>query len=256
MANRRIPVALLATALLGGGVSALIGTANAAACPSFADAKGDEVGKVPVAGTAIAQAKDPHLDIVSASVSSDAASLTGHVTVAKLAATPAHHIGDFFEYGFKSGNGKTVRIYAQRYRDPINTPLDALPKANYWRTGAVVNGDDSYLPLTTKYDTAANTVSLTAKLADLDKLVGAPTAGTTITTLTAATQGDEIAVQFAYDTAAAPAALAYKVGTACTPASGGAPSPGPTEEEEGSPEPEESPTEEESPEPSESPTGE
>ncbi|MCA1825100.1 MAG: hypothetical protein LC640_12780 [Frankia sp.] len=236
----------------------MLGTAQAADCPSFTDAKGDSIGQIPVANQAVPVLTDPALDIVLGSVTSDSTTLTGLVKVDKAAATPAFAPGNYFEFGFKTANGKTVQIFSERYPEPVNGAVRQLPSELFVFEGIKVNGDNGVYPVTAKTDTATNTISLSVKLADLDKAVGAATAGTTLTAFTAATQGAYVAANSNYDSAKAPDALSYRVGAVCTPAAGAAPEPSaaPSEEpsEEPSAEPSESPTEEPSGEPSESST--
>jgi hypothetical protein len=165
--NRRLIVGATSGALLLGivGFVPLLGSASAAGCPTWTDEKGDAVWHDPIAGQAdpTGASADAQMDIVSSTLSIEADSLVGTITTDGLS-DGFTDIGDEFGFDF-TVNGAEINLYADR--DPSGESAGMIPSA----------------PATATYDVAKKTVTIKAKLSDLDVSVGSATAGKTISAI-------------------------------------------------------------------------
>jgi len=206
--SRRLLVGGTSAALLLGvvGFVPLLGSASAAGCPSWTDPKGDAAWHDPLAGQAdpSGNSYDAQMDIVASSLSVVGDSLVATITTEGLS-EDFSDAGDEFGVDF-TVNGVEVNLYSDR--DPSGTVAGIVPAG----------------PATSTYDVAKKTVTIKAKLSDLDKSVGSATAGKTISALSSYSSnqlfGERPVVQ--YDESATPATLA--VAADCGGAAGPAPS--------------------------------
>jgi hypothetical protein len=217
MSRRALGTVAITGALLAIASVPFLGSAQAAACPSWTDPAGDAA---PFALPFIGAAGDAGLDIVGASITNTAGDVTGIVKVKTLGATKA---GDRFAVQVNAG-GQNLLLYAIR-------PASGAP------TAGVQNLTDSTAAkgaASAVFDTAASTVAITAKQGELDKAAGRSVAGAVATAASATTQiqaNDQAPVP--YDGAPAPANTTVKLGTACgdgggDPGPSGSPTPTPT----------------------------
>lgn len=176
--------ALAATLVVGGFVPALLGGASAAAgCPSWTDPKGDSnTGQL---GNQTGQQGDANLDIVGASLTVSADSITAVIKSDKLNATASDQ-GDEFHVLFTVG-GKDLSIYSDR----AGSELGSGPKMPVGDDVGFYNVTDKKKAsgkATSVYDVKASTVTITGKIADLATLAGVPVAGKPITKISAESQ--------------------------------------------------------------------
>ena len=213
---RRLLVGLTSAALLGGvvGVVPLLGTASAAGCASWTDAKGDAMWHDPLAGEAdpTGQTADAQMDIVSSTLGVVGDSIVGTITTDGLS-DGFSDFGDEFGFNF-TVNGKEINMFADR--DPSGESAGLIPTA----------------PATATYDVAKKTVTIKAKLTDLNTSAGGATAGKPVTAVSSYSSNQLLAefVLVQYDDSATP--TTFTVGDACggggTPAPTGTTSPSPT----------------------------
>jgi hypothetical protein len=214
MSRRALGATLLAAGLLTSGLVPLLGSAGAAACPSWTDKAGDaSTFQAGLPGTAT-----DNLDIVAVSVGSTATDLVATVTLKKLAAT-ASDAGDEFNVQFTVA-GQTLLMFADRSTVPLSSGA------------GVLNVNDNAPPIgtaTATYDVAKSVVTITAKIAQVDAAAATATTGKPATKMSAATIDQ--AGQFTllpYDSALAATDATFTVGTACGSGGGGDPTPTPT----------------------------
>jgi hypothetical protein len=210
--RRAIVGAVLATALVGGGVIPLL-AAHADDCHALVDPKGDS--KLAPQGQTVDQ--DPNMDILSIDHAIVGDRFVSTIKVADLTASPANSPGDEFDAGY-TVNGKDINAYVTRY-DPsqIGTAADAGGNGFYQNALQVGGTEQAGIEVTAKYDEKAETVAISYKLADVEKAVGAPLAGATLTKLTGSAKAAWVAASFTYDTAAG--TTPYVLGT-CDAAGG------------------------------------
>jgi hypothetical protein len=213
---RRLIVGLTSAALLGGvvGVVPLLGSAAAAGCASWTDAKGDAMWHDPLAGQAdpTGASADAQMDIVSSTLGVVGDSLVGTITTDGLS-DGFSDFGDEFGFDF-TVNGKEINMFADR--DPSGESAGLLPTAE----------------ATATYDVAKKTVTIKAKLTELDKSVGSATAGKTISAVSSYSSNQLLAqfVLVEYDRSETPGTLTVSpdCGGGGTPAPTGTTSPSPS----------------------------
>lgn len=214
--SRRLLVGGTSTALLLGvvGFVPLLGSAAAAGCPTWTDPTGDAVWHEPLAGQAdpTGATADAQMDIVASSLSVVGDSLVATITTDGLT-DGFSDVGDEFGVDF-TVNGVEVNLYSDR--DPSGTTAGLIPSG----------------PATSTYDVAKKTVTIKAKLSDLDKSVGSATAGKTISGISSYTS-NQLFAQVAlirYDDSATPATLVVAEcgGAAPAPTGSGTPTPTPS----------------------------
>jgi hypothetical protein len=221
---RRVVVGATSAALVAGAVGfiPLLGSASAASCAAWTDPKGDSVWHDPIAGQAdpTGASADSQMDIVSSTLSVVGDSLVGTITTDGLT-DGFTDMGDEFGFDF-TVNGKAINLFSDR--DPTGTTAGLLPAA----------------PATSAYDVAKKTVTLKAKLSDLDKAVGSATAGKSLSGISSYSS-NQLAAQFVlinYDRSETTATVLVSPG--CGGDAGPAPTGNPTPS--GSPSPTPSPT--------------
>src|SRR5688500_15999691 len=112
--RRSLALSTVVAALVAGAMP-FLGTASAAPCPEWVDAKGDSsTGQGPNPGGV---ASDANLDIIKASLTVSAATVTATITSDKLNATSSD-AGDEFRITFMVGD-KEIQLYSQRHYAPV-----------------------------------------------------------------------------------------------------------------------------------------
>ena len=209
MSRRSLGASLIAAGLLVGGLVPLLGSAHAAACPSWTDARGD-ASTAEFPPTAIATGSD-NLDVVGATLSTPNGALTAAIQVAALNSLP-EDMGDEFALNFTLG-GKSMLVYSDRDA--------AFVSAGILNSTADLTGDGS-----ATYDTAKDVVTITVPAAEVDKALGSAAAGKVATGLHVSTWNQLVGLPLvSYDQAAAPAGTTFAIGSACGSGSGPAPTP-------------------------------
>lgn len=224
--RRSLAVSTVVAALLAGAVP-FLGTASAAPCPEWTDAKDDSsTGQLPDPAGVL---YDGNLDITKASLAVNASTVTATITSASLG-DAASDAGDEFRITFMVGD-KELQIYSQRHRVPVSGG------AGFYN----VTDDVLVSGAAATYDAKASTVTIVGKTADLAKALGSPLAGKSTTKMVAETLDQTGGLtMFYYDDAPTPdgttisfdagcgsAAPAPKPTPAPPPAPGPAPSPAP-----------------------------
>jgi hypothetical protein len=222
MSSSRVPRravlgAAVSASLVAGGLSIAL-AADAPGCATFADAKGDS--RPEAVPNAPAQTAEDGLDLTAVTFDTAEDKLRATVKVVDLGAAPEYSAGDAFYARFKHG-GKAIEVYAYRYNP---TQIGTVLALDAPQVGLRVAGKTVPSKAAAAYDTKTETVVLTVPLADLEKGAAAPTAGASLTELSAEAAGDDIVLAEPWDTAAAPKDMAYAIGGVCGDA-GGAPAP-------------------------------
>jgi hypothetical protein len=209
MSRRALGASVVAAGLLAGGLVPLLGTASAAACPTWTDTKGDaNMGEFPP--TAVATKSD-NLDIVGVTVSTTNGALTAAVQVAALNAMPTD-MGDEYAVNFTLG-GKAMLLYADR-------------DLAFTDAGLFNSTDDTSGTGSVTYDTTKDVVTISVPAAEVDKALGSAAAGKVATAFHGSTWNQFQALPvLSYDQAPAPAGTSFAIGSAC---SAGGPAPTPT----------------------------
>jgi hypothetical protein len=230
--RRTIVGAVLATALIGGGIVAAFAADAPAtgACPSWTDPKGDASTQQQGAP----QTGDTNLDITAATFSVVGDAIVASITTDNLSGdaessnmiTGGSDAGDEFRFEFTVG-GKAVQMY-----------FDRLPTSDFGTNSGFApnpggNPNDPSGTAEGKVDIKAKTVTITGKLSELAKVVGKPTAGLEVTALSAWTS-DTLLGQpvFDYDDAATKSKVTLVDGCG-----GGAAAPAPSASASATPEP-------------------
>lgn len=203
--RRAVVGAVLAASIVGGGlIAAFADDVVAGPCPVWTDPKGDATTGQEPTGTLT----DDQMDIVSASLANDGANVVATIGDVALGDT-ASDFGDEFHINFTIG-GKELQAYADRggsLGDPLTSPVGF--DAGFYNITDDVSG-----AATAKYDTKANTVTITGTVAELSKALGADAAGKEATAIVAETQDYLPNVGgFVYDDAATKAT--FTVGADC-----------------------------------------
>jgi hypothetical protein len=203
--RRAIVGAALAVSLVGGGlIAAFADDAPAGACPSWTDPAGDATTGQEPTGTFT----DDQMDIISASLANDGANVVATIGDVKLGDT-ASDFGDEFHINFTIG-GKELQAYADRggsAGDPLTSPVG-------FGAGFTSITDGTSGEATAKYDTKANTVTITGTVAELSKALGSDATGKVATAIVAETQDYIPQVGgFVYDDAASKGT--FTVGADC-----------------------------------------
>ena len=225
--RRTLAVSAVAAVLAAAAVP-FLGTASAAPCPSWVDAKDDSsTGQLPDPAGVL---YDGNLDITSAALAVNPANVTATITSAGLGEA-ASDAGDEFRVTFMVGD-KEMQLYSQRHRAPVNGG------AGFYN----VTDDVLVTGAAATYDVKSKTVTIVGKTADLIKALGSPIAGKSATGLVAETLDQSGGLtMFFYDEAPAPAGLAIPLEAGCGSA-GPAPTPTPTPAPTTSPGPTPGPT--------------
>ena len=223
--RRALLGAVLAASLATAGLTAI---AAEAPCTTFTDPAGDSrPADVPGAPE---QSGEPTLDLTGVTFETVGTDLSVSLYVSKLNAAPEYSLGDAFKAFFTHG-GKAVELYAYRYNP---TDIGDAASVLYDQSGMDVNGDAATTTMKVTYDAKANRVGFLLPLADLEKATKAPTAGASLSALSAEAAGDNLLFAEPWDTATAAKDLTYAVGSACggkaapVPAKPAAPSPAPS----------------------------
>lgn len=247
LASRRAAATVGAASVVAAvGLTALVGTANADACPAWTDPKGDAT----TGQEGIPNTEDAQMDITAASLGTVGDSLVATVTTDGLGGSSSD-AGDEFGVRFTVA-GQTIVAFADRIA-PGGAPGP--------RSAGFLNetSDTSIGAATATYDVAKKTVTITGKLTALATTAGKPVVGQVATGLEAYTATLVYVFPFVpYDDA--PTKLTTTIGTACE-LGGAAPAPAPTgtatttagPSASGSPSP--SPSGSPSPSPSSTPSG-
>jgi hypothetical protein len=230
--RRAIVGAVLATALIGGGiVAAFADEAPAAgACPAWTDPKGDASTQQ----LGLPQTGDTNLDITAASFAVVDDAIVASITTDALSGdaessnivTGGSDAGDEFRFEF-TVDGKAVQMY-----------FDRLPTSDFGTNSGFApnpggNPNDPSGTATGKVDIKAKTVTITGKLSELAKVVGKPTAGLEVTALSAWTSDTALGQPvFDYDDAASKEKVTLVNGCG-----GGAAAPAPSASASATPEP-------------------
>jgi hypothetical protein len=215
MSRRLLGTAAISGILLAAVTVPFLGSAHAAGCPSWTDPGGDAI---PFA-LPLPAGNEPGLDILAASLGTVGTDVVATVKVATLSSSFSS-VGDRFAVSFAVG---TTNLRLAVTRDAANGTKPAVQNTTNSTAPAGV--------ATANFSTATNTVTITAKLAEVDKAAGKPTAGlaATVTSATAEGQADAQA-SIAYDTARPATGTTYTIGASCggDPGPSGTPTPTPT----------------------------
>ncbi|MCU1673384.1 MAG: hypothetical protein JWN77_1497 [Frankiales bacterium] len=224
--RRALVGAVLATSLVGAGVTAFAADGTGSGCPAWTDPKGDAT----TGGEPTGLASDANLDIVAATAATTATDVVVTVTTDALNAG-ASDAGDEFGLDLTVA-GADLFIAADREVDDSSS----AHVGNY--------GDPTVSePAKAVFDVKSKTVTITAPLASLKAAAGADVSGKPATALSAYTSN---IVPFAdmglflYDNAATKAALT--LGTDCAGGTGAAPAPAESASPSASPSPSSSPS--------------
>jgi hypothetical protein len=256
--SRRVVAAVASSALVVGGVVVAATASAASACPTYTDVAGDAA----VQGNPLLTEKDTDIVEVSHSVDAGIFSTTMKLT-ALDALGPNSSNGDTFSASF-SVAGKKVVMAAYR---------DFTPGAAADNNALMIDAVDATVPMTTKYDVTASTVTMSVTTADLAKAVGSPLDGLPFTAMSALTgywtdtrPATKHGSTMTNDTAAQTANSSYVFGGSCsgeaapttagsaTPTASASASPTPTATSSASPTPTASATPTGSPTPTPTPT--
>jgi hypothetical protein len=195
--SRRLALSCLTSALLLTAALPLVGTASAAACPTWADDAGD------AAADPTGTATDGSVDITKVLVEQSSKELRATFTVPELSGANAYTPGDRFQLTM-TANDTAVTVVADR------------DDAGYGdRTGVQV-GSTVYRGGHVKYDVDNHQVVLTMPYTVFDTALGKPFKGMQLKTLEGAVRISfgPLASNF-FDKAPAPATLALTAGTVC-----------------------------------------
>jgi hypothetical protein len=177
--RRALVGAVLAASVIGGGlVAAFADDAPAGACPTWTDPAGDATTGQEPTGTFT----DDQMDILSASLANDGANVVATIGDVKMGDT-ASDFGDEFHINFTI-DGKQLRAYADRggsAGDPLTSPVG-------FGAGFTSITDGTSGAATAKYDTKANTVTITGTVVELSKALGADATGKVATAIVAETR--------------------------------------------------------------------
>jgi hypothetical protein len=236
LARRRALAASAALALGTAGLTALVGTASAAGCASWTDPKGDATTAQEPSGVA----SDAQMDITAASLRTVGDSLVAAITTDGLS-NSASDAGDRYRVRFTVG-GQAVTMVVDRIAPPLVGDVDV-----YARTTGVATGE-----ATAAFDAKTKTVTITAKLSEVDKSAGKKVAGQAASALSAETATHVAnALSVLYDAAATTSTLL--IGDTCDGSA--APAPAPTASASTAPSPSASPSASPTSSPSPSATG-
>ena len=222
--RRAVVGAVLATALLGGGlVAAFADDAPPGGCPAWTDEKGDSTtGQEPTG-----QATDANLDIVAATATTTADKVIVTITTDGMSAG-ASDAGDEFGLDLTIGDADLFIAADRQVDDSTTAHVGSYADPTIFEDAVAA------------FDVKAKTVTITAPVASLKAAAGADVAGKPATALSAYTAN---AIPFAefgflvYDQADTKATLA--IGSDCA---GGGAAPAPSASASASPEPSASPS--------------
>jgi hypothetical protein len=183
--RRAIVGTVLATALMGGGLVAAFAGDEAgglglptAGCNTVADAKGDgSTGSQE--GLPGGAPNDPDLDITGVVFGSSPTAITSVIRVDKLGSAPSPGVGHYWIVDF-SAAGKAVEFASNRLMEPLQTVYSQALLPDVVRIGG---STDKTIKLTATYDTKNSLIILSADRPALEKVLGAPLAGTSLTKL-------------------------------------------------------------------------
>jgi hypothetical protein len=183
--RRAIVGTVLATALMGGGLVAAFAGDEAgglglptAGCNTVADAKGDgSTGSQE--GLPGGAPNDPDLDITGVVFGSSPTAITSVIRVDKLGSAPSPGVGHYWIVDF-SAAGKAVEFASNRLVEPLQTVYSQALLPDVVRIGGTT---DKTIKLTATYDTKNSLIILSADRPALEKALGAPLAGTSLTKL-------------------------------------------------------------------------
>lgn len=211
-APRRVVAAAAATFVAMAGCTALLSSASAADCLTFADPKGDPAPQTVVQGQPVVAPvdNDPHLDLLATTVETVGDSLVAVLKVEDLIGAPRNHFSDRFSYSFTL-NAKAFTVFNVRHEIPISPATSEL----FFENGVTVAGTTTENLVKATYDEKANTVTLAVKTADIDKLAGKPSADQPLSAFSSRAAAVVVGTSVTYDLATAPASAVYVGGTAC-----------------------------------------
>jgi hypothetical protein len=209
--RRAIIGAVLATALIGGGlVAAFADDAPAGGpCPTWTDPKGDATTGEEPTGTAT----DDQMDVVGVSLTNDGANVVAAIKVTKLGDS-ASDFGDEYHVNFTLG-GKAMQAYTDRgagttFPVPASSPVG-------FDSGFFNITDNKSGLAKSMYDVKTSTVTITGTVAELSKALGSDSSGKTASALVAESQdylsNPVQSTGFLYDEA--PTKLTFTVGVDC-----------------------------------------
>lgn len=199
--RRRLLSVVLSVAAMSTGALPLLGTAHAQSCPSWTDDAGDSYFK---GNSALSPTKEDNLDILKTTVTTVGKKMVVAVTVAKLLPNYSE-FGDKFTVQMKI-DGADVYFFTKR-----DSLVPGVVAAVTNLTGTVTGA------ATADYDTATNTVSISAAISEVDKAAAKPTTGLTANTFVTSAEAntnDRTVSQYDNSTSS----LTYVVGTDCSPA--------------------------------------
>ena len=213
MSRRVLGTAALAAGILATGlVPFVIGSANAAACPSWTDNPGDATTNQ----SGVAQLADDNMDIVAATLSTSGTDTVATIKVKELNASFSD-LGDRFKLQFSAG-GKIVYLFADR--DFTGDYAGAQSASD-----PTISSDTG----TATWDTATDTVTIKVPQAAIDIAATISTKGLVATGIGAGTGTQAMAVPaYSYDSAPSPSGTTFTVGAACSGGGGPAPTGSPT----------------------------
>jgi hypothetical protein len=205
-----------------------VASSSAAGCPSWTDIAGDSTTSG--APDPTGQMYDANLDVVKATLTTTGDTVTAVIGVSKLNPV-ASDAGDEFDLEFTVA-GKTIDLFSDRGRTVQGVAAPVGFSAGFYNVTDDVVTDIAAAP---KYDTTANTVTITGKVAELKSNAGVEVAGKALTGLSAITYDSvDSGPVFQYDDAAAPGSATVTAGTPC---GGGDPAPAPSPSPSPSPSP-------------------
>lgn len=182
--RRALVGAVLATSLVGTGVLAFAADAPAASglptvgCNTVTDPKGDgSTGSQE--GLPGGAPNDADLDITGVVFQTEPGKVTSYIRVDKLAAAPSPGLGHYWVVEF-SALGKDVKFASSRLVEPLQTAYSAAFLSDVVKIGGTTN---KTIKLTATYDTKNSMVVLSADRAALEKALGGPLAGTSLSKL-------------------------------------------------------------------------
>lgn len=184
MNRRRAAVAVVTSLVVAGVIPLTLGSASAAACPSWTDAAGDSGVQNPVTATGVPDhdpsglSSDDDLDIVRVSLAVAAdGGVTASVTVKALtAAGPDFYPGDYFLINFSAGGtASNVGLRRDDFAGKVRR--------------ATIKGTTTVVGKPPVYDIKASTVTATFSADQVKSAFGKPLTGVALSGFTALSYG-------------------------------------------------------------------